>query len=644
MQLICFKTGLVTILINSPLNMHTHRLSIYWRTLCFFCLLLTSLPILAQTDFFNRFGGGSQQQELLAAEEAFQVVESYVEGNELVVQWQSANDYYFYRKNFKVESLDASIRVGAAQLPQGKIEADPLFGDVEVYFDPVEMRVPLSAVEEKNSAIKGVYQFKAYAQGCNKPVGVCYPPQQYTLEVNIDGLSPVANQRANVAFSAPSVANDVQQPSNSSTLVNIVIAFGVGMLLVFTPCVLPMIPILSGLIVGQQNTSRAKAVWLSSAYILGTAMTYTAMGIAAGAAGVHLQAYFQHPAVIAVMVLVLGMLSASMFGLYELRMPARVQSVVTSKANSVSTGSFLMTVVVGLMSALIVSTCVSPLLILVLGAAMREGSPAIGGLMMFFMALGMGIPLVLFALGAQWLLPRAGVWMDRVKEFFGFAVIATAILVASSLKTVPSLLLWAIWLVFFGIWLWRSSKDFQLPIIRIMKALSIAALLWGGASGLGAFYGGDELLRPLERVVNAGKPQIELPFQTVTSAAQLNQALSEAKAAKQPVLIDYYADWCTYCVIMEKTTYRSVAVEKALQGWRLLKVDVTVPNDNTQSAKQLFKIIAPPATLFINSEGVELAELRRFGLIKTKAFIDMISSAQQVKTVYGVVNNESEGK
>ena len=609
--------------------MRTHRLSIYWQALCLSCLFLICMPAVAQTDFFNRFGGSSQQQELLAAEEAFQLVESYVEGNELVVQWQSAPDYYFYRKNFKVESLDAAINIGAVELPQGRIEADPLFGDVEVYFDPVEMRAPLSVLEGQSSAIKGVYKFKAYAQGCNKPVGVCYPPQQFIFDVNIDGLSPMSIDGIN--DSSASTLSAVQQSSNSSVWVSIAIAFGVGVLLVFTPCVLPMVPILSGLIVGQKNTSRTKAVWLSSAYILGTAITYTAMGVAAGAAGVHLQAYFQHPAVIAVMVMVLGLLSASMFGLYELRMPASVQNVVTNKTNSVSKGSFLMTVIVGLMSALIVSTCVSPLLILVLGAAMREGSPVIGGVMMLFMALGMGIPLVLFALGAQWLLPRAGAWMDRVKEFFGFAVMATAILVASSLKTVPSLLLWSIWLVFFGIWLWRSAEGFKLPIIRTMKTLSIAALLWGGASGLGAFYGGDEFLRPLERVVNAGKPQIELPFQTVTSAEELKQALAESKAAKQAVLIDYYADWCTYCVIMEKTTYRSVAVEEALKGWRLLKVDVTVPNDETQSAKQVFKIIAPPATLFINPEGVEIEELRRFGFIKAKELIGMVESAQLVK-------------
>lgn len=588
----------------------------------------------AQTDFFNKFGGGDQQ-ELLAADKAFQLVDSRIEGSELVVQWQSARGYYFYRKNFKVDSANASVIAGVANLPKGQIENDPLFGEVEVYFDPVEMRVPISTANV-SEFVKGEYQFTVHAQGCNKPVGVCYPPQQYKITHTIDLLIQSATaSTSDQVVDGSNLDKDVKNKVNQniddesfSVLANIILAFGVGILLVFTPCVLPMIPILSGLVVGQQGTSRSKAVWLSVAYILGTAITYTLMGVAAGAAGVHLQAYFQHPAVIAFMVVILAVLAASMFGLFELRMPARFQSVVASKTNSVSKGGFVMTMLVGLMSALIVSTCVSPLLILVLGAAMREGSPVIGGVMMFSMAWGMGIPLVLFALGAQWILPRAGAWMDRVKEFFGYAVVATAILVASSLKTIPSLLLWSIWLVFFGIWLWRSANGFRLPIIRLMKGLSIAALLWGGASGLGAFYGGDQLLNPLDRVVNAGKPQIQLPFQTVTSAEEMNKALASAKLKNQAVLVDYYADWCTYCVIMEKTTYRDVDVEAALKNWVLLKVDVTVPNELTQSAKNTFKIIAPPATLFIDSNGNEVVDLRTFGFIKSKELISMIKIAE----------------
>ncbi len=596
---------------------------------CVFTLSVTQ----AQTDFFKSFGSDSQE-ELLAAEEAFQIVDSRIEGNELVIDWQSANGYYFYRKNFKADSLRESIVTGDAKLPKGQIENDPLFGNVEVYFDPVEMRVPLTAAQSEGFA-KGEYEFKIHAQGCNKPVGVCYPPQQYTIKHVIDSLLPTASA------SVEDVSSDLKtdglqqnssqtvQSESSSVLANILLAFGVGILLVFTPCVLPMIPILSGLVVGQENTSRSKAVWMSIAYILGTAITYTLMGVAAGAAGVHLQAYFQHPAVIAFMVVILVVLAASMFGLYELRMPAAFQSAVTNKTNSVSKGGFVMTMLVGLMSALIVSTCVSPLLILVLGAAMREGSPVIGGVMMFSMAWGMGIPLILFALGAQWLLPRAGTWMDRVKEFFGYAVIATAILVASSLKTVPSLLLWSIWLVFFGLWLWRSASGFKLPVIRAMKVLSVAALSWGMASGLGAFYGGDQLLRPLERVVNASKPQIQLPFQTVTSSQELNQAMLSARDQNKPVLVDYYADWCTYCVIMEKTTYRDVEVEAALKNWVLLKVDVTVPNEMTQSAKSRFKIIAPPATLFINKSGDEVVDLRTFGFIKSKSLISMLEKVEK---------------
>ncbi len=589
-----------------------------------FALMIFS-SIQAQSSFFERFGGG-KQTELLAAEEAFQLVESRIEGSDLVIQWQSADDYYYYRNTFKVVSLDPNIQVGELQLPTGKIEDDPLFGKVEVYFDPVLMRVPLSFAEPQNqpgSVQQGEYEFRIHAQGCNKPVGVCYPPQQYQVKHQIDSLEPLA-----VASAVDSLNDTELTDGKNSIFWNIVLAFGVGIVLVFTPCVLPMLPILSGLIVGQENTSRSKAIWLSSAYILGTAITYSIMGVAAGAAGVHLQAYFQHPAIIAIMVAVLGLLAASMFGLFELRLPASLQNLMTTKTDSVSKGGFFMTMVVGLFSALVVSTCVSPLLILVLGAAMREGSPVIGGFMMFVMALGMGIPLLLFAMGAQWLLPRAGAWMERVKEFFGYAVIATAILVASSLKTVPSLLLWAIWLIFFGVWLWRSANSGKKPVINLLKIVSLAALLWGTASGLGAFYGGDQLWRPLDRVVNANKPQIELPFVTITSAQELESLLITAKQQNQAVLVDYYADWCTYCVVMEKTTYRDPDVEQGLKNWLLVKIDVTAPNEQTQSAKNAFKIIAPPATLFIDKQGNEIRSLRRFGYIKSKDLITMLAKVE----------------
>jgi len=599
------------------------------KLISYFIALLTLMifsSIQAQSSFFDRFGGG-EQAELLAAEEAFQLVESRIEGSELIIQWQSAKDYYYYRNTFKVVSLDPTIQVGELQLPTGAIEDDPLFGKVEVYFDPVLMRVPLSFAESQNqsgSAQLGEYEFRIHAQGCNKPVGVCYPPQQYLVKHQIDSLAPLA-----VTTTAINSVNDNDfVDEKSSFFWNIALAFGVGIALVFTPCVLPMLPILSGLIVGQENTSRSKAMRLSLAYILGTAITYSIMGVAAGAAGVHLQAYFQHPAIIAIMVAVLGILAASMFGLFELRLPSSLQNLMTAKTDSVSKGGFFMTMVVGLLSALVVSTCVSPLLILVLGAAMREGSPVIGGVMMFVMALGMGIPLLLFAMGAQSLLPRAGAWMERIKEFFGYAVIATAILVASSLKTVPSLLLWAIWLIFFGVWLWRSANNGNKSIINFLKVVSLAALLWGAASGLGAFYGGDQLWRPLDRVINADTPQIELPFVTITSAQELESLLITAKQQNQKVLVDYYADWCTYCVVMEKTTYRDPEVEQALKNWLLVKIDVTVPNAQTQSAKNAFKIIAPPATLFIDKQGNEMRSLRRFGYIKSNDLISMLAKVR----------------
>jgi len=597
-------------------------------------LLFTSHS--AHASFFDKFGSPQDQQngqELLRMEEAFQLVDIIQQGNELVVQWQSAEGYYFYRDKFRVESLEPSVSIGKIILPQGVVENDPLFGEVQVYFDPIEMRVPIFSALE-NQSFTGKVEFIFHAQGCNKPVGVCYPPQKINIGQEITELTSFSAQAppdtvdANVDEEI-SISNADKQTESNSLLWNILIAFGVGVLLVFTPCVLPMIPIISGVVVGQEQISKLKAFYLTLAYILGTAITYTAMGVAAGAAGIHIQAYFQHPAIIAFMVVLIVVLACSMFGLYELRMPSKFQNHVANKTNSVSTGGFAMTIILGVLSALVVSTCVSPLLILVLGAAMKAGSPFIGGLMMFFMAIGMGVPLMIFALGAQRILPKVGSWMENVKQFFGFALLATAILIASSVKAIPSLILWSVLFVVFSIWLWKSVSGSKGGWAKFFKLISFAFLLWGGANGLGAFYGGDQLFHPLERVINANKPQIQLPFQMITSAKEMEQALNEAKRLKKPVLVEYYADWCTYCIVMEKTTYRDESVAQALVSWKLLKVDVTVPNANTQSTRTMFGIIAPPATLFVDEAGIERTELRRYGVIKPKEFISLTKQVVQ---------------
>ena len=600
------------------------------RLSLFFIPLLFSLsnPVIAQTSFFDKFGAPSAQDQLLADDIAFQILETKIAGNELVVAWESAVDYYLYKKNFKIESLHPDVKVGALTLPKGQVEDDPLFGQVEVYFGSVVLRAPL----ELTKPINGDVAFNVYSQGCNKPVGVCYPPQKRLISVAMSADSSSVELKESKRSQFDVSADGHIQQSDRSIWVHIIIAFGVGILLVFTPCVLPMIPILSGMVVGH-STHRAKAFWLAVAYVLGTAITYTIIGAIAGAAGIQVQAYFQQPAFIAIMVLILLALSASMFGVFELRLPSRFQSLITEKTNQLSAGGFIMSLTIGLLSALIVSACVSPLLILVLGVAVKQASPVLGGAMMFAMAWGMGIPLILFALGANWLLPKAGAWMDHVKEFFGFAVIAVAIIVASSVKFVPVLFLWSIWLLTLGFWLWRIAANANAKSQKIkaalifLKSIAVVSVIWGLMSLVGAFYGGAQLTKPLDHVLN--EKVEKLPFKTVSTRESLADVLNQAKLNSKPVLVDYYADWCVECVRMEQTTYRDMGVANALKNWVLIKVDVTKVNATTQAAKDFFGVFGPPATLFLNSSGIEMKQLHRYGLIGVNDLLSLIKRVEE---------------
>lgn len=596
--------------------------------------------VVAQNNFFERFGGLGAQEQLLAEDIAFQILETKVEGKELVIAWESAVDYYLYKKNFKIQSLHPGVKVGELILPKGELENDPLFGNVEVYFGSVVVRAPL----QFDDFVSGEVAFNVYSQGCNKPVGVCYPPQKRLISISLSADQTelatnfaTENTSTEIQANKESDLNTLQKvPEDRSVFMHVLIAFGIGILLVFTPCVLPMIPILSGLVVGR-STSRSKAVFLSIAYVLGTAITYTITGVLAGAAGIQVQAYFQQPIFIVFMVLILLLLSASLFGLYELRLPSRWQSKITEKTNTLSASGFFMSLfvslLIGLLSALIVSACVSPLLILVLGVAVNQASPALGGAMMFAMAWGMGIPLIMFALGAQWLLPKAGAWMNGVKQFFGFAAIAVAIIVISSIKAVPVLFLWAIWLLIIAYWLWRMSKNSSTfegntnkgktkVLLLILRLLAVLVAFWGALSLVGSFYGGTQVTKPLHSVLNQ---QVEkLPFETVKTVADITLALEKAKVDGKPVLVDYYADWCVECVRMEQTTYRDASIAKALKNWLLIKVDVTKVNADTQAAKDLFGVFGPPATLFINSLGQEMKKLHRYGLISVDELLILI--------------------
>jgi thiol:disulfide interchange protein DsbD len=404
-----------------------------------------------------------------------------------------------------------------------------------------------------------------------------------------------------------------------------------------------MIPILSSAIVGSsdRHLTKLEGGLLSSAYVLGTATTYTVAGAIAGATGEQLQAYFQNPWALGVFALLFALLALSMFGFYELQMPSFIQSRLHhhshhlhARTRHVKGGALFGLYAMGLASALIVGACVSPLLISALSVAIVNRDPALGAAIMFAMALGMGVILIALGIGAGFLLPKAGVWMERVKHVFGVLLLAVAIYLLGFLPQFPVLLAWAALLIVSGVYLGATQS---LPHGAggwqyLWKGLGTLALVWGVLALLGGMAGNRDVLNPLGlsgglglggTPAQAGAPLRH--FERVATLAELDARLAAARGAGRPVLLDYYADWCTDCVRMEKTTFIDARVQRAFERFALLQVDVTDPNHaGGKAVKARYGVFGPPAMLFFGADGAERRELRTYGYRNVDDFLALL--------------------
>ncbi len=577
---------------------------------------------------------GFPQPDFLPPEEAFRLSVDVVDGNTLEARFDVVEGYYLYRDKISF-SGQGDARVGHYALPAGEEKQDEFFGLSHVFKYPFAVPIDL----QRTAPGAGSIILEAGYQGCADQ-GICYPPSTQSVTLSLPPMISAAAASETVTPAGggdegnrPSVGAgpDTDTRSLLSILSGALLA---GLLLTFTPCVLPLIPILSGVIAGQgENLTRMRGGTLAMVYVIGTAVTYAAMGWVAGATGEQLQAYFQNVWAIGILAFIFFLMALSMFGLYEIQMPSAIQSRLQNSTSGMS-GSFPMVFLLGLVSALIVGACVSPILISFLGIAVSRADPVLGAQMMFVMSLGMGVPLVALGFGAGYLLPKAGAWMDLVKHFFGILLIAVAIYLLGVLPAMPVLLFWGVFFIILSTYLGatQSLPEGASGWRRLAKGVGTVLLVWGIAAIVGGFYGERDLLKPLPaRLFSSGgstaapEPEAQL-FTAVSNTTELDQQFVQARQSGRRIMLDYYADWCVDCVKMKKTTFQDPAVVSVLEDHYLaLKVDVTDPNDpGPKSVKKRFGVFGPPAVLFFDQNGSPLKEMSFYGYRKPNEFLALI--------------------
>lgn len=567
-----------------------------------------------------------QQQDFLEVDEAFKLTFQVASENSVNAIFQVAEGYYLYKEKIEF-TTETGERPVSIQLPAATIKQDPYFGEVEI-FD-----TDFSALIDFQTNVESMIIHAVY-QGCATD-GICYSPVNQTFD-----LADLRIPASDAQNPANPNRNASESTSGQQSMLTLLLgAFVAGILLTFTPCVLPMVPILSSIIAGQgQSITRTRGGLLALAYVLGTAVTYAAMGALAGATGDQLQAYFQNIWAIGLLSALFVVMAMSLFGLFEFQMPSAIQQRIQRQTDNWARTAPLV-FVLGLFSALIIGACVSPVLISVLGVAVTSGSASLGAKLMFAMAIGMGLPLIALGIGAGHLIPRAGPWMEKIKQGFAVMLLALAIYFLGTLPEIPVLLLWGSFFIILSVFLGatRHTESLTSNWQRFEKGLGIILLVWGIILIIGGLLGQRDVFRPLPQSLftdtatdTSGPDHINSsPFIQISDLAQLEQQLATATANNKKVLIDYYADWCVDCVKMEKATFSDPQVIAKLNAdFVALQIDVTDPKDEAKKQlKQRFDVFGPPATLFFDQRGQLLPEKGFYGYMDSTALLALLSES-----------------
>ncbi len=595
-------------------------------------------------------------QDVLEPEKAFRLSARALDARTIEVRYRIEDGYYMYRDKFRFAAEPATVKLGPVSLPPGKIKQDEFFGKVETYRGDLAVRIPVEAGADR-------LKLAVTSQGC-ADIGICYPPMTQHAEIVMAALSSTIGGGGSSLFStgapetsaaAPSsgvdasagqfvgrpVSGQLEVISDESTAAGILAGgslwaifgffFLAGLLLTFTPCVLPMIPILSGIIVGEGREAhdKGRALALSLAYVAGMAVTYTALGVAAGLAGSMFGGALQNPWVLAAFAAIFVGLAFSMFGFYDITLPSFLHTKLTHASNKLTGGHVGAVVVMGALSAAIVSPCIAAPLAGALVYISQSRDVTLGGAALFSMAVGMGVPLVAVGVTEGALLPRSGHWMKSVKKFFGFLMLGVAIwIVAPVIPVVAQMFLWAALLIVGAMYLHALDP---LPhdasdTTRFWKGVGVMSLLAGVALAIGVFSGHRDILQPLSgfRAGAGSGADTTLKFEKVRSLAELDARL---KTVSAPVMLDFYADWCVSCKEMEQFTFSDARVRDALGTMVLLKADVTANNEDDKALLKRFNLFGPPGIIFFDPKGQEINGLRVIGYQPADRFLESLAHA-----------------
>lgn len=574
------------------------------RRLCLVVLCLW-LP-LAQAGLLERLGIGDAtpaRDDFLRVEQAF-VIDSHRQGDLLLIDATIAPGYYLYRHS--IEVLPEQARLGDWILPPGTPHQDEYFGQSRVFYRQLQLRIPLEQVSDQ-SRVSFRYQ------GCT--TGLCYPPQRLSLnlhETRADMAQPagdggVADSSAQGRFAAALGAR--------GPWLGVGLFFVLGLGLAFTPCVFPMYPILTGLIAGAGKLSPRRSLWLAFVYVQGMAFTYTLLGLVVASAGLRAQAALQHPAVLVTMAALFGVLALSMFGLFELRLPGSWQSRLHELANRRRGGSAPGVALMGMISGLVCSPCTTAPLSGALLYVAQSGDLWLGGLALYALSLGMGLPLLLLAAGSGRLLPRAGAWMEQVKVLFGFGLLAVAIIMLERLLS-PELSRW-LWLA-----LAVAGTGYVVRHLRRRPPSARRSLV----SFVLLFAAGSLLLGGWQQFGGAGEPDPAAPaFIRVKTTADLNRQLQLAREQNKTVMLDLYADWCVACKDFEQKTFRQPDVSRRLAQMVLLQADVTATDAEDLALLNRLGVLGLPTLVFYHGDGQEPAGSRITGFMAAAPFVEHLT-------------------